>query len=78
MPELNHANLKPAHELRRLAAIADVDTKDLAQMTGLNESTINKYFSDTDPRNNYLFQFALEYLADLKIKRIVQQNKHTH
>ena len=68
MLELNYKNRKDSRELRRLAALAEVDTKELSEITGLNESTINKYF--TNKRQNYLFQFALEYLAQQRLEEI--------
>ena len=70
MPELNYKNIKSPHELRRLAVLAEVGTKELKEMTGLNGSTIDNYFNEGDSRQNYLFQFALEYLAEENLKKL--------
>jgi len=73
MLELNHSLLKPPQLLRRLAALADVDTKQLMRLTGLSESAVNNYLSDDCTRQNYLFQFALEFLAEEKLHNISSQ-----
>lgn len=67
MLTLDHTQTKTPQQLRRLAALADVSTTDLVNMTGLDLRTINNYFNDSHSRKNYLFQFALEYLAEVKL-----------
>lgn len=77
MLELNHKSLLTPHQLRRLAAVADVDTKDLIELTGLSESAINNYLSDECTRQNYLFQFALEFLAHQKLHHVSNEIYYT-
>lgn len=67
--------IKSPQQLRRMAAFAGVDTKDLSKLTMLCESAINNYFNDEMPRVNYLFQFILESLVEKKKKEI--ENRKT-
>ena len=75
MPTLNPSNIKTPQQLRRLVALADTTPRQLAELTGLTESTINKYLNDSGNRQNYLFQFAVEHLAELNLKTLSKKKK---
>ncbi len=75
MPTLDPKQTKTPQELRRLAALANVGTTQLVELTGLGERAINKYLSDTSNNSNYLFQFALEFLAEQEINKIQQMKE---